>query len=106
MAEGDQYASIRIIMDLPRLGELIGFVAGEFARIREIEAPDYTGDEMRQLAIGGWNYVCHMNERAAFAESVLTDLAQLDSIPTTESKHRPEFSGTDVPPLGWTPPVI
>jgi hypothetical protein len=84
------FDEIRVIMDLPRLGELIAHVAASFAAIREIDPPDFGGDEMRELAISGWRYCVHMNDRAEFARSVQSDLAALDAIPT-EPQHRSEF---------------
>lgn len=86
----DQYDEIRVIMDLPRLGELIAAVATRFAQIREIDPPDYDGEEMRDLAISGWRHVQHMFDRAEFTSSVMKDLEQLDKV-ETGPQHRSEF---------------
>lgn len=70
---------IRIIMDLARLGELIAAVAQKFTEIRDIEPPDFDGEEMRQLAVAGWRHCVHMFDRAEFAASVTRDLETLES---------------------------
>lgn len=86
---------IRVIMDLSRLGELIASVAHHLTVLRGIEPPDFDGEEMRLLAVGGWKHVCLMNDRAEFTKSVLSDL---EGLPTPESvtqtsvpEHKSEF---------------
>lgn len=82
---------IRIIMDLPRLGELIAAVAVRFAQIRDLEPPDLEGEEMRQLALAGWQHVERMADRADFASSVRADLEGLDQVePTAETAETAE----------------
>lgn len=91
----DQFDDIRIIMDLPRLGELIAAIAHKLTVIRDIEPPDFDGPEMRELAVHGWRHVCLMNDRAEFTASVMKDLelletpGQLDPQPIPQ--HRSEF---------------
>lgn len=82
---------IVITMDLPRLGELIAAVAAEMCEIRDLEPVDYDGDEMKKLAVAGWQYVCFMHDRADFAKSVQNDLDALNE-PVTggESPNGPE----------------
>jgi hypothetical protein len=89
---------IRVIMDLSRLGELIAAIATKFALIREIDPPDYDGEEMKELALYGWQHCLYMSDRSAFAESVKTDLEMLELLGTqprdsqdSEPQHRPEF---------------
>jgi hypothetical protein len=90
--EGTNLDNVRIILDLERLGELIAHIAVAFAQIREVDLPDFDGEEMRQLAISGWRYCMHMSDRAQFAASVNADLAQLDEVPFVEEpQHKPEF---------------
>jgi len=87
----DRLDEIRIIMDLPRLGELIAAVAVRFAQIRDLEPPDLDGEEMRQLAIAGWKHVERMADRADFASSVRADLEELDRVePTVETVETAE----------------
>jgi hypothetical protein len=106
----DDLDAIRIVMDLPRLGELIAHIASAFAQIRGLEPPDFDGDEMRELAVSGWQYCVHMHDRADFARSVERDLAALNDVPIDPApeepgpEHRPEFGGAA--PLGWQPPLI
>lgn len=71
--------SIRVYLSLERLGELVAAVAAKFADMRGVEAPDYAGDEGRELARYGWNYVCHMSDRIEFEASVAADLAKLET---------------------------
>lgn len=99
----DKYSDIRVIMDLPRLGELIAHVAVAFAQIRGLEPPDFDGQEMKDLAVSGWRYCMHMHDRAEFAASVQADLEKL-SAPEPQPEHRPEFGGAATP-NGWDPPV-
>lgn len=75
---------VRIILDLERLGELIAAVAHKFTLIRDIEPPDFDGEEMRELAIAGWEHVRLMGDRANFAASVLQDLEKLDKVEVSE----------------------
>jgi hypothetical protein len=85
---------IRIVMDLERLGELIGCVAVKFAESRGIEPPDFEGEEMRELAVAGWKHVQHMADRADFASSVQGDLENLDAAAAellNPPQHRTEF---------------
>lgn len=84
------FDDIRIIMDLARLGELIAAVAHHLTVLRGIEPPDFDGEEMRLLAVGGWKHVCLMNDRAEFTASVMKDLEQLDKVETAP-QHRSEF---------------
>jgi hypothetical protein len=95
-AEHQKYIdSIRIIMDLERLGELIGHVANAFAKLRDVEPPDFDGQEMRDLAVSGWQYVQHMSDRAEFANSVKGGLENLDEaaseLLSPGPQHNPEF---------------
>jgi hypothetical protein len=87
--------SIRVILDLERLGELIAHVATAFAVIRDVEPPDLDGQEMRDLAVSGWNYVQHMTDRAEFAHSVQGDLENLDEaaaeLLAPKPQHQSEF---------------
>lgn len=90
--ERDEYSDIRVILDLPRLGELIAAVADAFTKIREIDPPDYNGDEMRLLAIAGWHHCQFMSDRTMFQASVAADIAALEELPTTpEPNHQSEF---------------
>lgn len=89
-----QIDSIRVIMDLERLGELIGAVAAKFADLRGIEPPDFDGQEMRELAVAGWKHVQHMADRADFAKSVQGGLENLDEAASEllqSPQHRTEF---------------
>lgn len=81
---------VRVIMDLARLGELIAAVAHHLTVLRGIEPPDFDGEEMRLLAVGGWKHVCLMNDRAEFTKSVMSDLEQLDKVETAP-QHKSEF---------------
>lgn len=80
MSEYVDLDKVQIVMDLPRLGELIGAVAQKMCDLRGMEKPDFDGQEMRDLAMHGWNYVCHMHDRAEFARSVKDDLESLETL--------------------------
>ena len=85
---------IRVILDLERLGELIGAVAANFAEMRGLEPPDFEGQEMRDLAVAGWKHVQHMADRADFAKSVQGGLDNLDEAASEllqSPQHRTEF---------------
>lgn len=72
---------IRIVLALPKLGELIAHVAHQFAALRGIDPPALDGEEMRALAIGGWKHVMHMADREHFVASIEQDLAALEQNP-------------------------
>ncbi len=97
------YDDITVLLDLPRLGELIAHVAHTLCELREIELPDLESQEMRTLAISGWRHVCFMADRAEFAQSVEADLAALDEpVPQVDVTsrgvtHRPEFGFFEPP---------
>jgi hypothetical protein len=86
---------IRVVMDLERLGELIGAVAVRFASLRGIEPPDFDGEEMRDLAVTGWKHVQHMADRADFAKSVHSGLENIDEaaaeLLAPKPQHQSEF---------------
>ena len=77
----DDLDDIRIIMDLPRLGELTAHIAATFAQMRDVEVPDWDGEEGRAIALASWQYACFMSDRAEFARSVNSDLAALEESP-------------------------
>ena len=54
-------------------------VAAAFAALRDIEEPDYSGEEMRELAISTWRHVCFMADREEFKASLDRDLAKLST---------------------------
>lgn len=92
----DYLDGIVIMLDLPRFGEVVAHVAAAFADMREIEEPDYEGQEMRNLALSAWQHLCFMADREKFKASVNDDLEQLTS--STGPQHRPEY-GFFEPPL-------
>ena len=75
----EQIENLVIMLDLPRFGEVIAHVAAAFAKIRDIEEPDYGGQEMRDLAISAWRHVCFMADREEFKASVDRDIEALAS---------------------------
>jgi len=66
-------------------------VAACFAQLRDLDPPDFSGEEMRSLAIGGWKHVMHMADREVFKASIASDLAALEENP--------------FPPAGDIPPI-
>ena len=72
---------IRVVLSLDRLGELIAYVAKQLTEQRGLEPPDFEGEEMRSIAIGGWKYVMHMADREVFKASIASDLAALEANP-------------------------
>jgi hypothetical protein len=90
----DRLDDLRIMLDLPRLGELIAAIAHRLTVIRGIEPPDYDGEEMRELAVAGWQHVALMADRVDFQNSVLADLEQITQEGVTQksvSEHKTEF---------------
>lgn len=92
----DPLDSTIIMLDLPRFGEVIAHVAAKFAEMREIEEPDFEGQEMRDLAISTWRHLCFMADREMFKASVSKDIEQIAA--PTGPQHKPEFGFFD-PPL-------
>lgn len=90
---------IRIILSLERLGELISAVTAKFAQIRNIDPPDLTGQEMRDVAVVGWQHCLFMSDREEFKRDVLSDLDNLDKDAPAEKTpvHKPEFGFFEPP---------
>lgn len=74
---------IRIVLNLAHLGELIAHIATHMTVLREIDPPNYDGEEMKTLAISGWQYCVHMADREHFKASVEGDLEKLDEMLST-----------------------
>jgi hypothetical protein len=87
--------SIRIILSLDRLGELVAAVAAKLCAVRGIEPPDFDGEEMRQVSVYAWQHCLFMGDREQFMASVKADLENLDDLPTAPKpegwEHKPEF---------------
>lgn len=97
----DRLDDLIIILDLARFGEIVAHVAAAFAQIREIDEPDFEGQEMRDLAISAWRHVVFMYDRERFKVSVAKDLETISTEPLAPQdgpQHRPEF-GFFEPPL-------
>lgn len=89
--------SLRILLSLPRLGELVARVAARLTDMRNIEPPDFDGEEMRELAIDAFRYCLHMNERQILVDSFMSDLDSLPMAEESRPAHRPEFGFFDPP---------
>lgn len=84
----DRLDSLVILLDLPRFGEVIAHVAAAFAKLRDIEEPDYSGDEMRELAISTWRHLCFMADREEFKATAEKEIEQLTA--PVGPQHKPE----------------
>jgi len=98
--DGTRPEDIVIHLGLERLGELVGRVASEYARIAGLEQFDPNTELARHLVVDAWRYTCHMADRAEFAKSVAADLERLDAQPEAPPSnthlpfgHLPEFGG-------------
>ena len=86
---------IVIMLDLPRFGEVIAHVAAAFAEMRGIEEPDFSGQEMRDLAVSTWRHVCFMADREDFKATAAKEIEKLTSPAAPE--HKPEFGFFEPP---------
>jgi hypothetical protein len=77
----DNLDAIRVILSLERLGELIAHVAFQLAALRGLEPPDVNGEEMKALAIGGWQHCMQMADVEHFKATLERDLANLEATP-------------------------
>jgi hypothetical protein len=91
---------ILVTLGLERLGELVGRVASEYARIAGLPQFDPHTELAQHLVVDAWRYCCHMADRAEFAKSVTADLENLDAEAPQSSTpdhlpfgHLPEFGG-------------